>query len=206
MPSILELIEKERDVFKQAPFTFGILLFLGLGAGWVAAGQYYHDRLDTKDGEIHRYRLALGIDKATGGALIELNNQELAAYAQNVVQKLRGFNQDVANRMTGVEKEVKDKKLPPKEAAQLRADNVNAASRMYDAGLASDALSVERELRKRINPADLATVVGVIPGFVTGDGTRISMLELMRGTGDEVFYVDKMADEIDQMSKLLPHN
>ena len=80
-----EYIRSELRVLKGAPVSFVGLVILSVSAGIGIGSWHYGERLDTKDGEIHRYRVALGIDKASAGALVELNNQELALKAQYIV-------------------------------------------------------------------------------------------------------------------------
>ena len=50
------------------------------------------EQIAAKDGQLNRYRVALGIDPASKGALVELSNQELALKAQATVTKLRELN------------------------------------------------------------------------------------------------------------------
>jgi hypothetical protein len=82
--ALLEYMKVEVAVLKQAPFSFAFLLIFGLLGGVAIASWHYNQELTAKDGQLSRYRVALGIDPASKGALVELNNQELALKASRL--------------------------------------------------------------------------------------------------------------------------
>jgi hypothetical protein len=91
MRDILEYLKKEWGALTKAPFSF-IGLASVLLIGGIALGQWhYSELLNEKDGQIGRYRVALGIDPGSAGALVELDNQELALRAKSITQLLREF-------------------------------------------------------------------------------------------------------------------
>src|SRR5437879_4296918 len=74
MQTVWEYIRKERAALKRAPLSFAGLAVVCLAAGIGVGRWHYSERLETKDGQIQRYRVALRIDKAGGNALMELTN------------------------------------------------------------------------------------------------------------------------------------
>src|ERR1700677_2726545 len=98
MQSFFDYIKKEWAALIAAPWSFAGLTAVCLGAGFAAGMLYYssqvgslREQLNAKDGQLGRYRVALGMDPASKGALVELNNQELALKAQWLVLHLRQF-------------------------------------------------------------------------------------------------------------------
>jgi len=96
MREIFDYIAKEWGVLKTAPFSFIGLSILCVVGGVALASWHYSERISTadaqvaaKDAEVGRYRVALGIDKASRGAMVELSNEELLAMANNIVPKIR---------------------------------------------------------------------------------------------------------------------
>lgn len=192
-----------------AKAAFLTLAALGLGAGFGLGMLYYggqvaalKEQLNTKDGQIARYRVALGIDPASKGALVELNNQELALKAQAIVAKLREFNFDLDAKLKVIHEQRVAKKIDEHQALKDSRAAMQQVSDAFDANLASDAFNVEGELRKRMDPAAISHVVRV-PAFIA-DGSRVTFLALMRGSSSNAFYIRGFADEMEQMAKLLP--
>src|SRR5712692_3161685 len=99
---ILQYFAKEWGVFKSAPLAFSILVVVAGFIGYIVSSWYFGGVLATKsalveqkDVQISRYRVALGIDKASGGALIELTNAEMKAKAATTSVKVRNLLQSL---------------------------------------------------------------------------------------------------------------
>jgi hypothetical protein len=76
----------------------------------------------------------------------------------------------------------------------------------YDNSLASDTYNVENELRTGLDSNALSHVI-MVPGFIAGGNprTRITFPQMFRGMGGfEIAWLNRLADEIDQMARLLP--
>src|SRR5215472_3273353 len=58
---IWNYIKAEWSVLSSARLTFATLLILGLGAGFEIGKYHYEERLNEQEGQIKRYRVALGI-------------------------------------------------------------------------------------------------------------------------------------------------
>jgi hypothetical protein len=203
-------VEKEWGVLKTAPFTFVMLAVLCLGLGYGGGMLYYssqigslREQLSAKDGQLGRYRVALGIDPASKGALVELNNQELALKAASIVSKIREVGSREAARLQGIQKEVDSGKLNKDEASKQQFAVSDDVSKEFDRTIASEAYNVLDALYKRLDPVAIAHVIRV-PGFIDSSGTRISITEIMRASGMDTLYFPTLADEIEQMAKLLP--
>ena len=69
--------------------------------------------------------------------------------------------------------------------------------------IASDTYNVDNELRKRLSPEAVAHIIRV-PALVAENGSHIPIAALFRGSGMDVFYLQGLANEIEQMAKLLP--
>jgi hypothetical protein len=200
--SLWEYIKAEYAVLRGAPVSFVGLVVVSIASGVAIGHWHFSERLETKDGEIHRYRVALGIDEASQGALVELNNQELGLKAQSIVASLRELNREWIARANSIEEDAKSGKITQDEANKQKFQAMDDASRNFNENLASDALNVEAELRKRLSPAAMSQVVRV-PAFVAG-GSRVTFLGLMRGSRMSASFIPAFADEMEQMAKLLP--
>ena len=126
LEKIAAFLEKEWDVLKKAPFVFITLSVLCLSVGYAIGMLYFdsqvaslHEELNAKDGQIGRYRVALGIDPGSSGALVELNNQELALRAQTIVLKLREMNRDLNYKLGLIQPQIPAGKMKPGQTAKF---------------------------------------------------------------------------------------
>jgi hypothetical protein len=71
---ILEILRGEWRVIKSAPLSFIVFLAIGAVFGYGASNWYYSKQIADTDGQVRRYRVALGIDKGGPSALAELSN------------------------------------------------------------------------------------------------------------------------------------
>lgn len=207
MPEFLQRIKEEWDVITKAPLSFLILTAVCLGAGYVAARWYYEKQITEKDGQISRYRVALGIDKASEGALIELTNEEFRAKAMGTASKLRELCFSMRKREEDIQAQFRDGKIDKKGQAERDQALLREVSQDFARNLRSDAINVDNELRRRLGPKAVASIVGVLPSLASTDGTRISIVGLMpQGAGFDSFYLCQMAEGMEQMAKMLPNN
>jgi hypothetical protein len=215
---IIERLKGERHVIRGAPFSFILFLVIGgLIGKWIAA-QYYSgqlatakEQINTKDaqlraeeGELNRYRVVLGINQASPGALVELNNRELALRAEFIVEKIREHDLALNAKYAEIDSQLKAKKITQKEAAAADRTAILDAAKDFDNNLASDTYNVENELRTRLDSNALSHVM-MVPGFLAGGNprTRITFSQIFRGVV-EMRGLSRLADEIDQMARLLP--
>jgi hypothetical protein len=201
----LERIRQEARVIKSAPFSFIVFLVAGATVGYIGSSWYYSKQIIDKDGQIGRYRVALGIDPASKGALVELNNQELALKAQSTVAELRKLSSRLDARWAEVQKQVDAKKLDGAQAFKAReafTEEVLQVSQDFDRNLASDTYNLRNELHKRLDSAAIAHIPRV-PSFKFLNGA-IPLDVMLRNTGADGLFIRQLADEIEQLAKLLP--
>jgi hypothetical protein len=214
------------SVFMTAKAAFLTLTALGLAAGFGLGTMYYNSQiaslhehintkdaqlkakdseLSTKDDQLRRYQVVLGIKSGSAGALVELNNQELALKAQSIVAQLRRHTTSLERQTAAVNEQLAAKKLNKDQASKANLAAIREVSQDFDNNLASDTYNVENELRSRLDPSALSHLI-MVPGFVYDHNprTRITFPNLMRGSGFDAMYLGKLADEIEQMAHLLP--
>jgi hypothetical protein len=177
----------------------------GLGIGsW-----YYSERIETlkeqmntKEAQLGRYRVALGIDKASRGNLIELTNDELTTKSIATVGKLRSVCLSVRKRDENAVKE--ETRLSAREKNKRALARLQEASDEVDKTVRSDTVLVDNELRRRLDPRAIAAIPGLSPStYDAATGTPVDTLSLVGGFGiaDATCFI---ADGIEQMAKLLP--
>ncbi len=226
LEQLVVFVQKEWRELKEAPFSFIMLAVLCLGVGFSGGMLYYSsqiaslheqinskdaqlgtkdDELKAKDGQISRYQVVLGIKPGSAGALVELNNQELALKAQSIVAKLREYNSVLEAKGAAIKGQLADKKVDKDQASKADLAAIREVSQDFDSSLASDTYNVENELRSRLGPSALSHVI-MVPGFIADHNprTRITFPDMMRGSGFDAMWLGRMADEIEQMAKLLP--
>jgi hypothetical protein len=203
----IQFIETELDNLVKTPFAFAILVVMGLGLGFAGGMLCYsgqisslREQINTKDGEIRRYRVALGITPASPGALVELNNEGLALRTQFLVGKLRQLTSELEEEYKAINERMNTGKINQKQAHDETMQAMRNIVQNFDDNFASDALNIEDELRKRMTPESLSHIVRV-PAFVAKDqnGNVTGRVTLL-GMDD----IGVFADEMEQMSKLLP--
>lgn len=221
MPVLVEklitFLQKEWGELRRAPFSFATLSALFLAIGFAGGTLYYssqvgslHEQISAKDAQLGRYRVALGIDPASKGALVELNNEELKLKAKSTVASLRELSSELDAKLSIIQKDIEAKKVDQKQAATRMMTARNDISQDFNNNLASDANNIENELRKRLDPKTIEHIVRV-PAFneLDANGNPMSHLpftELFRGSGMDTFYIKGLANEIEQMADLLPRD
>lgn len=207
---IIKDMKEEVRTIKKAPFAFLLFLVIGGTIGYAASNFYYSKQIADKDGQLSRYRVALGIDPASKGALVELNNQELALRAQSIVAKMRQFDAVFEEKSKIIDEQVKLGKLDKKQAFDQKTQAMKNVSHSFDENLASDAINMESELRRRMSQEAMTHIVRA-PAFVFKDENgnvtgRITLLGMIRGGDDSATMIRVFADEIEAMAKLLPNS
>jgi hypothetical protein len=212
---LVTFLKKDWDGLVKAPFSFVMLAALCLAAGFATGTLYYsgevgslHEQITGKDSQISRYRVALGIDPASKGALVELNNQELALKAKSIVATLRTLSSELDGKLSGIQKDLDSKKIDPQQASEETRTARTDVSQDFDTNLASDANNIENELRRRLDSKTIEHIVRV-PAFneLDAKGNPVNHLpftELFRGSGADVFFIKGLANEIEEMAGLLP--
>ena len=211
MEKVFEYIKKEWIVLKTAPFSFIGLAVLCVLSGMGLAGWHYSERISTleaqsgtKDSEISRYRVALGIDRASRGALIELNNIELRSKALSTAATLHQLCVSFRNRSEQLANDLATSKLSQKDKAARHFALQKEESDEFDSSVRSDASLVEIELRRRLSPEAKASIVGLPPAFKGSDGGYLTLLSIMGGSGMDAAFVCVIGNGIEEMGKLLP--
>lgn len=210
---ILDYFAREWGVLKSAPLAFIVLALIGIAVGYMASSWYFRSVLDgravlieQKDAQLGRYRVALGIDKASQGALIELTNAEMRAKAATTSAKIRDMHQSLDRQSRQVQELKNSGKLDEKAAAERSFAVLREVSQEFERSLRADAINVDNELRRRLGPKAVASIVGLPPSFFSAsDGAPVGILGLLpSGTGMSAGFLGVLADGIDQMAQLLP--
>jgi hypothetical protein len=207
LSAVFDWLKSESEMIVKAPLAFVIFLAFGILVGHAFATWYYgrqmalkDEQLSAKDGQLSRYRVALGIDKASDGALIELTHAEMKGKAATTSAKVRELIQSYERRS----KHIKTLKLDEKAAGERALALMDEVSREFDRGLRADAINVDNELRRRLGPKAVASIIGLPPTFYSAsDGAPLGMMSFVPG-GFAAGFLDTLANGIDQMAALLP--
>ncbi len=205
--SLWEYIKAELAVLRGAPLTFVGLIVVSLTSGIAVGHWHFSEQLEAKDGEIHRYRVALGIDAASSGALVELNNQELQAKALSTATKLPDMCFSLRRKNDDLQAQLDAGKVDKKGQFDRHMAINKEMSEEFARNLRADSFNVDNELRRRLGPDAVRAIVGITPSIVSDDGTRLDLLSLLPGgSGFDVGFTCTLADGIEQMAKLLPRD
>jgi hypothetical protein len=200
---LLERIRQEAHVIKSAPWSFILFLIVGGSVGYGSSSWYYSKQIGDKEDQIRRYQVVLGIKPGSAGALVELTNEELALKTQSIVAQLRELSATFDEKSKAIQKQVDAKRIDKDQAFEDEQAAMQEVSQDFDSNLASDADNLRNELRKRLDPAAIAHVVRV-PAFKAENGSSVPVTALFRGSGFDTFFIRGLADEIEEMAKLLP--
>jgi hypothetical protein len=194
--------------------TFLVVAASTFALGAVASRVFYSQhvttvdaRLASKDDEIGRLRVALGIDPASRGALIALTNEEMKAKSISTARALRELCFSLRDKGEAVKKEIEAKNLDEKSRGEQMWAFIQKASDQFDASFRSEVGNVDNELRRRLHPGAIASIVRNNPSLYTTGGQPVSILSLFpSGTGFSSLYLCTQADAIERMAELLPLN
>lgn len=159
--------------------------------------------VSTKPGQV---QVALGVEKASSGALIELTNTEMKAKASTTSARLRNLYQSLERQSRQIQALKNSGAIDEKAAAERSFAITREVSEEFDRTLRADAINVDNELRRRLGPQAVASIVGLPRSFFSAsDGAPIGVLGLLpSGTGMSAGFLGVLADGIDQMAQLLP--
>ncbi|HTY55319.1 MAG TPA: hypothetical protein VMB26_08965 [Candidatus Binataceae bacterium] len=199
----------------KAPASIVGLLIVGLGVGFWAGRFYYprqvasaHEAIQpTEDGEIRRYRVALGIDPASKASLAELTNKELRSKALTTASNLRDLCFQLQKKNEELEAKSSSDAIGEQAESEAHLALDKQMSSEFITKYRSDAFNVDNELRRRLGPQALSGILEVSPSLVADDGTRIDVSTVAIGPASPAFGVEftcNLADGIDQMADLLP--
>jgi hypothetical protein len=156
LQQIFDYIKKEWSVLKGAPGAFVGLAVIFLISGIALASWHYSERFavlesegTTKDGEIHRYKVALGLEGASRGNLIELTNDELRVKSTNTANKLRQVCSSLRTKDEAASKA--EAKFDIKTKGENRLARMREASDEIDRSVRSDTILIDNELRRRLS-------------------------------------------------------
>src|SRR5271156_1278931 len=172
MPNPLAELKQEWPNLKKSPYSFVLLVVVAGGLGFSMARLYLndqiaavHEQISAKESQLGRYRVALGIDPASKGALVELNNQELALKAQSIVVQLRQFTSIVTAKCTAIDQRAKSGEIKKEDVGTEKFAAMKEVSQAFVRTLASDTYNVEHELRNRMDASAMEHVIRV-PAFM----------------------------------------
>jgi hypothetical protein len=164
--------------------------------------------LQDRDNTIHRLKVALGIDKASDGALIELSNAELKARAASITAKIRALMAEMDDRMKAIDSAHGSAPIDQKQINEAKMSVDNDIGAEFERGLRADTINVDTELRRRLGPKALASVVGISPTLYTaGDHAAVGLMGVMTSAGPgwvAAGLMPVLATGIDQMAAQLP--
>ena len=143
LDAVLAHLKSESKVIAKAPVAFVVFLALGVGLGYLVATWYYNGRMADQDGLLARYRVALGIDKASQGVMIELTTEELRSKALTTASALREFALGTRNEMESQSRDAKDEQDRGRRTMAV----LKRRSDMFDRRLKADTVLVDTELR-----------------------------------------------------------
>ena len=204
---------------RTAPLSFATLAIVSVSAGFTLGMFYYsgqlstlheqigtlHEQIREQSGRIRSYRVALGIDQASEGALIELNNEELRAKGINRAAGLRELCFTQQRKAREIEKLQSAGKIDSKTAFQRVLAMHEELSQQFARTMRADAFNVDTELRRRLSPEAVSGIVGFGRSVVADDGARVDLLGLFPpGAGVDVEFSCILAEGIEQMSRMLP--
>ncbi|HVN63749.1 MAG TPA: hypothetical protein VMT58_03880 [Candidatus Binataceae bacterium] len=214
LASLFDYIKKEWAVLVNAPFTFVGLSILSLLVGFSGGMIYYsgqngalREQINARDGEINRYRVALGIDVASKGSLIELSNQELRAKTETLVAKLRDLCHSYETRRLQIQERAASQKLNKQEKTLELENLTKEMNGRFVGTVRADTFNVDNELRRRLKPEAVAAIPQILPSLTeAAHGTQIDVMSLIPSDffGIGIEMACSLADSIEQMANLLP--
>ncbi len=174
-------VEDVREMSEHPRPLVVVLMLGGIGGWWLAGRMAYGPQIEDarstiaqRDDQLSRYRIALGIDKAGEGALVELTNGEMKAKAATTAGKVREMAASYRRRAEAVGKE----KLNEAVALERQRALMREVGDEFQRTLRADAVNVDNELRRRLGQKVLNSIVGLPPTFYS-DGSPIGLFGLI---------------------------
>jgi hypothetical protein len=153
-----DYIRQEGAVLKKAPLAFVGLAIVFFGVGIAVAHWYDSDKLNDKDDQLRRYRVALGVEPGSPNALVELTNPELKSKALLVSSSVQALCEQFNKRSAEIKAQLDAKKIDEKGANDRQQALMKDISAQFDHNLRADALNVHSELLRRLDPKAAAAV------------------------------------------------
>jgi hypothetical protein len=220
LAKFLDACAEAWDAAMKSPKAFATVAVALLLLGYGVAAWYYSKRLaeadaqlstknvmlQERDATIERYRVALGMTPASGGALIELSHAEMRAKAATTVAKLRSMSAEMERSGLELQRLKNSGKVGEKQFQERQDALLREFSQRFEGELRADAINVDNELRRRLGPKGVASIVGLPKSlYSASDGAPIGIYGLFpSGFGLSAGFLGPLADGIDQMSRLLP--
>ena len=200
-----DYIRQEWGVLTKAPMAFVGLAVVFFVSGVALARWYDRDKINDKDDQLRRYRVALGIESGSPNALVELTNAELRSKALIVSSRVQALCASFNRQSAEIKALVDTKKIDEKGGFDRQLALMKRTSDEFHHDLRSDALNVQNEMLRRLDPKAAAAVVR-FPIFAdAATGTPISLASLLpSGLGLDAGALCGFAEELQQLAKLLP--
>jgi hypothetical protein len=196
--------KEELHNLRKAPFSSAALGISVAGVVFQFMTWHYSGQIDAlqtqirqNDQEIHRIRVAAGMDVPETGALASLSNEELRSKATIVASRLHETCRIYHDRKNAI-----DKQFGESSRDQQVQEIDREMGDDFVRQLRTDAFNVDNELRRRLG----SSAPEISPSFRTSDGTPIDIWTFT-GSGAFPFLVMiscTLGDATDRMAKLLP--
>ncbi|MGA1999059.1 MAG: hypothetical protein ABSG52_03620 [Terriglobales bacterium] len=200
-----DYVRQEWGVLTKAPLAFVGLAIVFFAAGIGLTRWYDSDKLNDKDDQLRRYRVALGIEHGSPNALVELTNPELRSKALIVSSRVQGLCTRLNKQAGEIKAQLDAKKFDDKGAWERQQALSKQISDEFHNDLRSDALNVQNELLRRLDPKAAAAVVRFPILADAATGTPVSLQSLLLSeSGMDAVSLCGFAEELQQLAKLLP--
>jgi len=176
----------------KKPGVFVIVAVVSFAVGFGVAHFVDSFRIVARDEQIARDRIALGIDRASPGALAELSNQELEAATAPVIAKLRKICSSYESQQEQIVSMQLSGQLDDRTAAERSNKLLSDTSYEFNRTTRSDSLYVNAEMRNRIGPKAVDQVIATSPPVQFASDSQTS-----------ADLVCELADQMEQMARLL---
>jgi hypothetical protein len=188
-------ITKQVDVIKASP----LILLLVAAIGWAVHALYVGERVDGLKQQNENYRRALGISAPYSGIYADLSNDDLKSKTVHAVSKLRHLHLGFQKRSSQAEADWRNKKMTDENYNNFTTSMDRQATEEFIKDLRSEAIALDSELRHRLSPQALSTIVGAGPIL----DPNITIQALVPGKFG-VFFIETLANELEEMNNKLP--
>lgn len=211
---LLDRLRREWENVVRAPWSFATVTVVAFVLAYLAAAGYYssvvaslREQTSAQSGEISRLRVAMGIDATSKGAMVELTNEELKGKSRTVILDLRQFCSEYQRKYAEIQAELDAKKIDEKAASDQKDAFDKRLSDTFVTKYRADTFNVDNELRRRLGPDSVNSIVGVSRSITADNGAQVDLLSVAISSGSPGFTVGftcTLADSIEQMAQLLP--
>jgi hypothetical protein len=211
---LLDRLRREWENVVRAPWSFVTVTIVAFALAYLAAIGYYssvvaslREQNNAQSGEISRLRVAMGIDATSKGALVELTNEELKGKSRTVILDLRQFCSEYQRKYAAIQAELDAKKIDEKAASDQKDAFDKRLSDSFLRNFRADTFNVDNELRRRLGPDSVNSIVGISHSITADNGAQVDLLSVLVSSGSPGFTVGftcTLADSIEQMAQLLP--